>query len=106
MQVALGWLRGRVWLAGLVTALLVAGVVALFAGLFWLAGFSAHGTVYRFDVAAQISLNAIHGRVFFAPQSQFGLDTVQSWIATAESIVGIVIEGLFVAVLIQRLFSR
>ena len=81
-------------------------VVALFAGLFWLAGFSAHGTVYRFDVAAQISLNAIHGRVFFAPQSQFGLDTVQSWIATAESIVGIVIEGLFVAVLIQRLFSR
>jgi hypothetical protein len=78
-------------------------VVALFAGLFWLAGFAAHGTVYRFDVAAQISLNAIHGRVFFA---QFGLDTLQSWIATAESVVGIVIEGLFVAVLIQRLFSR
>ncbi len=78
-------------------------VVAVFAGLFWLAGISAHGTLYRFDVAAQISLNAIHGRVFFA---QFGLDTLQSWIATAESVVGIVIEGLFVAVLIQRLFSR
>jgi hypothetical protein len=55
------------------------------------------------DQAAQISLNAVHGRVFFA---QFGLDTVQSWIATAESIVGIIIEGIFVAVLIQRLFSR
>ncbi|HEX9414433.1 MAG TPA: hypothetical protein VF916_13085, partial [Ktedonobacterales bacterium] len=53
--------------------------------------------------AAQISLNAIHGRVFFA---QFGLDTAQSWIATGESICGIVIEGVFVAVLIQRLFSR
>ena len=51
----------------------------------------------------QISLNAIHGRVFFA---QFGLDTAQSWIATAESVVGIVIEGVFVAVLIQRLFAR
>jgi hypothetical protein len=33
MQVALGRLRGRVWLAGLVTALLVAGAVALFAAL-------------------------------------------------------------------------
>lgn len=51
----------------------------------------------------QISLNAIHGRVFFV---QFGLDTVQSWLATAESIVGIVIEGVFVAMLIQRFFGR
>jgi len=49
----------------------------------------------------QISLNAIHGRVFFA---QFGLDTLQSWLATAESVIGIVIEGVFVAMLIQRLF--
>jgi uncharacterized protein YjbI with pentapeptide repeats len=53
--------------------------------------------------AFQISLNAIHGRVFFA---QFGLDTAQSWLATAESIVGIVIEGVFVATLIQRFFGR
>jgi hypothetical protein len=51
--------------------------------------------------ALQISLNAIHGRVFFA---QFTLDTLQSWLATAESVVGIVIEGVFVAMLIQRLF--
>jgi hypothetical protein len=51
--------------------------------------------------AVQISLNAIHGRVFFA---QFALDTAQSWLATAESVVGIVIEGVFVAMLIQRLF--
>ncbi|WIG60493.1 MAG: hypothetical protein OJF49_003241 [Ktedonobacterales bacterium] len=79
--------------------------VALFAALFWLAG-SLGGpgaNALRPDQAAQISLNAIHGRVFFA---QFGLDTVQSWIATAESIAGIVIESLFVAVLLQRLFSR
>ena len=51
--------------------------------------------------ALQISLNAIHGRVFFA---QFGLDTLQSWLATAESVIGIVIEGVFVAMIIQRLF--
>ncbi len=49
--------------------------------------------------ALQISLNAIHGRVFFA---QFHLDTLQSGLATAESIVGIVIEGVFVAMLVQR----
>ena len=53
--------------------------------------------------AVQISLNAIHGRVFFA---QFSLDTLQSWFATSESIVGIVIEGVFVAMLIQRFFGR
>ncbi len=53
--------------------------------------------------ALQISLNAIHGRVFFA---QFNLDTFQSWLATAESIVGIVVEGIFVAMLIQRFFGK
>jgi hypothetical protein len=46
-------------------------------------------------------LNAIHGRVFFV---QFGLDTLQSWLATAESVIGVVIEGVFVAMIIQRLF--
>lgn len=51
----------------------------------------------------QVSLNAIHGRVFF---TQLGLDTLQSWLATLESIVGIVIEGVFVAMLIQRFFAR
>jgi hypothetical protein len=53
--------------------------------------------------ALQISLNAIHGRVFFV---QFGLDTLQSWLATIESILGIGIEGVFVAMLIQRFFSK
>ena len=53
--------------------------------------------------ALQVSLNAIHGRVFF---TQLGLNTLQSWLATLESIVGIVIEGVFVAMLIQRFFAR
>ena len=53
--------------------------------------------------AIQVSLNAIHGRVFF---TQLGLDTLQSWLATIESIVGIVIEGVFVAMIIQRFFGR
>jgi hypothetical protein len=43
----------------------------------------------------------LHRRIFFA---QFHLDTLQSWLATAESVIGTVIEGVFVAMLIQRLF--
>jgi hypothetical protein len=44
-----------------------------------------------------------HGRVFFA---QFGLDMLQSWIAIAKPVIGIGIgiEGVFVAMIIQRLF--
>jgi hypothetical protein len=49
-----------------------------------------------------VSLTAIHGRVFF---EQFGF-SLKSWIAAVESVVGIVIEGVFVAMLIQRFFSR
>jgi uncharacterized protein YjbI with pentapeptide repeats len=50
-----------------------------------------------------VSLTAIHGRVFF---ETFGLNSSQSWIAAVESVVGIVIEGVFVAMLIQRIFSK
>jgi hypothetical protein len=32
--------------------------------------------------------------------------SAQAWIATVESVVGIVIEGVFVAMLIQRFFGR
>jgi hypothetical protein len=55
----------------------------------------------RIPLTWQSSLNAIHGRAFFV---QFNLDTLQSWLATAESVIGIAIEGVFVAMLIQRLF--
>jgi hypothetical protein len=93
-----GYRLGRIFVA-------YALVVGLFA-----ASFLASGVVSSQSVptgpqaldALQISLNAIHGRVFFA---QFHLDTVQSWLATAESMVGIVIEGVFVAMLVQRFFG-
>jgi hypothetical protein len=50
-----------------------------------------------------VSLTAIHGRVFFEP---FGLSSVLLWVAAIESVVGIVIEGVFVAMLVQRFFAR
>lgn len=83
-----------------------AGTVLLFAAGFLVTGVANGHTALSVPSALdalEISLNAIHGRVFFA---QFGLDTVQSWLATAESIVGIVIESLFAAILIQRFFNR
>jgi uncharacterized protein YjbI with pentapeptide repeats len=81
--------------------------VLLFAIGYFLAGgvtLQAHLSLHQQALdALQVSLNAIHGRVFF---TQLGLDTLQSWLATLESIVGIVIEGVFVAMLIQRFFAR
>jgi hypothetical protein len=91
-----GYRLGRIFAA-------YAIVVLTFAALFLLPTFlnGAIPTIQQAADALQISLNAIHGRVFFA---QFGLDTLQSWLATAESVIGIVIEGVFVAMIIQRLF--
>lgn len=84
-------------------------VYVLLVGLFAAAFLASAGVVSQATPTApqvldalQISLNAIHGRVFFA---QFHLDTLQSWLATAESIIGIVIEGVFVAMLVQRFFG-
>ncbi|HEY7022132.1 MAG TPA: pentapeptide repeat-containing protein [Ktedonobacterales bacterium] len=80
-------------------------VVLFFAALFLGARYLGGGAIDVTQVtdSLQISLNAIHGRVFFV---QFGLDTAQSWIATIESVVGILIEGVFVAMLIQRFFGK
>jgi uncharacterized protein YjbI with pentapeptide repeats len=93
-----GYRLGRIVVAYLSVVLFFA---ALFLGARYLAGGAIDGP--QVADALQISLNAIYGRVFFA---QFGLDTLQSWIATIESVVGIVIEGVFVAMLIQRFFGK
>jgi uncharacterized protein YjbI with pentapeptide repeats len=94
-----GYRLGRILIA---YALIVIVFAAAFFASDVLSGQTPLTVQHAFD-ALQISLNAVHGRVFFA---QFHLDTLQSWLATAESIVGIVIEGVFVAMLIQRFFAR
>jgi hypothetical protein len=50
-----------------------------------------------------VSLSAIHGRTTF---EQLGAWSPAAWVAAVESVVGIVIEGVFVAMLIQRFFGR
>ena len=52
--------------------------------------------------AFQISLNIAFDRTFIA---QLYLDSAQSWLATAESAIGIVTEEVFVVMLIQRFLS-
>jgi uncharacterized protein YjbI with pentapeptide repeats len=76
--------------------------LAAFAVAFYIAGlFSVpHLTPHE---AAIVSFTAIHGRVFLG---QFGLDSTLSLIAGIEAVFGIVIEGVFVAMLIQRFFGR
>jgi uncharacterized protein YjbI with pentapeptide repeats len=60
-----------------------------------------HDTMPLVD-AFQVSITAIHGRVFF---EQLTLGSAVAWVAAAESIIGIVIEGVFTAMLVQRFFG-
>jgi hypothetical protein len=85
--------------------ILLAYVLALtlFATAYFVAGTWLGGNHLEWYEALLVSLTAIHGRVFI---TSFGLDSIQSWVAAAESVVGIVIEGVFVAMLIQRFFGR
>ena len=49
------------------------------------------------------SITAFHGRVFF---EQFSLNTPQIWVTAGEAIAGLVVEGVFIAMLTQRFFGR
>jgi hypothetical protein len=74
----------------------------LFATAYFAAGVWLGATHLEWYEALLVSLTAIHGRVFI---TTFGRDSIQAWIAAVESVVGIVIEGVFVAMLIQRFFG-
>jgi len=49
------------------------------------------------------SITALHGRVFF---EQFSLNSPQIWLTALEAIAGLIIEGGFFAMLIQRFFGK
>jgi len=76
-------------------------VLVAFATAFYLGG-ARFGPRLEWYQALLVSFTAIHGRVFF---EQFGLNSVLSWVAATESVVGLVIEGVFVAMLVQRFFG-
>jgi hypothetical protein len=79
-----------------------AALVVGFAVIYFALGIPSDPHPYLWDYAL-ISVTAIHGRVFF---EQFGVHNPLSWVAAVESVCGIIIESVFAAVLIQRLFSR
>jgi hypothetical protein len=49
------------------------------------------------------SITAFHGRVFL---EQFNPNTPQIWLTALEAILGLIIEGVFIAMLIQRFFGK
>jgi hypothetical protein len=49
------------------------------------------------------SITAFHGRVFL---EQFSPNTPQIWFTAFEAILGLIIEGVFIAMLIQRFFGK
>jgi uncharacterized protein YjbI with pentapeptide repeats len=81
-------------------------ILLVFTMLYWLLGVhsspQASGLRVLWD-SFLVSLSAIHGRTTF---EQLGAWSPAAWVAAIESVVGIVIEGVFIAMLVQRFFSR
>ncbi len=78
-------------------------VVATFALVYFFLGLVSFPHVTWYE-ALLASFTDIHGRV--GVNTIFPLLSVQQWLAALESVIGIVIEGVFVAMLIQRFFAR
>jgi uncharacterized protein YjbI with pentapeptide repeats len=81
-------------------------VLLTFAIVYWLMGvhsFPHESGLQAFWDSFLVSLSAIHGRTTF---EQLGAWSPAAWVAAVESVVGIVIEGVFIAMLVQRFFAR
>jgi hypothetical protein len=78
------------------------GVVSLFALVYFVLGryYPPHLPLHQ---ALLESITAFHGRVFL---EQFNPDTPQIWFTALEAIAGLIVEGVFVAMLIQRFFGK
>jgi len=84
-------------------ALTYALVVGGFAAAYYALGAPPGEPQLTWTGALQLSMTNIHGRVF---TGQFVLDSAQAWLAAIQAVLGIVVEGAFVAMLIQRFFGR
>jgi hypothetical protein len=91
-----GYRLGRIMLA-------YAVVVGLAATGYWLLGALGYGAHLAPHEALLVSITAFHGRVF---SEAFQIGSPQAWIAAGEAIMGLVIEGIFIAMLTQRFFGK
>jgi uncharacterized protein YjbI with pentapeptide repeats len=77
-------------------------LIVFFAALYY--GFGqADSSHVGWGEAALLSITAFHGRVFAAP---FAPNSPQSVVTAVEAIGGFLFEGLFIAMLAQRVFGR
>jgi uncharacterized protein YjbI with pentapeptide repeats len=77
-------------------------LIAVFAGLYYGFGQSG-GSHVGLGETMVLSITAFHGRVFSAP---FAPDSPQSVVTAAEAVTGFLFEGLFIAMVAQRVFGR
>jgi hypothetical protein len=77
-------------------------VVGLAAAAYYALGATGSGPAFSPQQALLVSITAFHGRVFTEP---FGTSSPQAWVAAGEAVTGLVIEGVFVAMLVQRFFG-
>jgi hypothetical protein len=77
-------------------------VVSLFALAYFVLGTHLPPHLHL-DQAYLESITAFHGRVFL---EQFSTNTPQIWLTALEAIAGRIIEGVFIAMLIQRFFGK
>ncbi|WIG59711.1 MAG: hypothetical protein OJF49_002458 [Ktedonobacterales bacterium] len=77
-------------------------VVLLSAAAYYLLG-QQHTPHLQVHEALLVSVTAFHGRVF---AEQFHVDSPQAWITAIEAVAGLVIEGVFIAMLAQRFFGK
>jgi hypothetical protein len=91
-----GYRMGRILLA----YLLVVGLAAL---AYWTLGMTGYGPLLAPHEALLVSVTAFHGRVF---AEAFRVTSPAAWIAAGEAVMGLLIEGVFIAMLTQRFFSR
>lgn len=91
-----GYRMGRIIIAYLL-------VVGCAAGAYYLCGVLGFGQHFSPSEALLVSVTAFHGRVF---SGQLGFATPQAWVAAVEAVLGLLIEGVFVAMLTQRFFGK
>jgi hypothetical protein len=77
-------------------------LIAFFAALYY--GLGQAGSAHvGWGEAAVLSITAFHGRVFSAP---FTPNSPQTVVTAVEAVGGFLFEGLFIAMLAQRVFGR
>lgn len=92
----------RIWRIFAVYGCLIVVFAAIY--YFFSPGFGHHLTWYQqVYQALVVSVTAFHGRTY---AGQYGPDTVLGGVAALEGIVGLVIEGVFIAMLVQRFFGK